>query len=46
MIDYRAAFQIASPTSLSPAGKLQFSRQSNKNPLIPLIRVVFAGKFK
>jgi len=46
MIDYRAAFQIASPTSVSPAGKLQFSRQRNKNPQIPLIRAVFAGKFK
>src|SRR5206468_10658150 len=46
MIDYRAAFQIASPTSVSPAGKLQFSRQSNKNPLIPPIRVVFTAEFK
>jgi len=46
MIDYRAAVQIASPTSVSPAGKLQFSRQSNKNPLIPPIRVVFTAEFK
>jgi len=30
MIDYRAAVQIASPTSVSPAGKLQFSRQETR----------------